>query len=187
MKVSLRDARGFSLVELMVVVAIIGILAAIAVPNFQRFTQKSKQSEAKSALSAVYSAMRAFQTEWGSYFTDFRNIGYMPQGQIRYAHGFGAAGVGLPAGYQGAGITTAGGAAVQFTANAALCAIAPYQCVVLPGPGGAAPTNPVAGATSLSASTFIAEAQADIDGDAAQDIWRINEQKLLQNTGQDIN
>lgn len=63
MRVSVRDARGFSLVELMVVVAIIGILAAIAVPNFQRFTAKSKQAEAKATLSALYSSTRAFSSE----------------------------------------------------------------------------------------------------------------------------
>ncbi len=77
MQVSIRNNKGFSLVELMVVVAIIGILAAIAVPNFQRFTAKSKQSEAKSSLSAVYSAERAFAAEWQAFFADFRNIGYL--------------------------------------------------------------------------------------------------------------
>ena len=45
--------RGFTLIELMIVVAIIGILAAIAIPNFIKFQAKSKQSEAKTNLKAI--------------------------------------------------------------------------------------------------------------------------------------
>src|SRR5438046_21130 len=101
MQVSIRNNKGFSLVELMVVVAIIGILAAIAVPNFQKFTAKSKQSEAKANLSALYSAERAFNAEWQSFFGDFRNIGYQPTGNLRYRHGFPAAGAVCPPGYTG--------------------------------------------------------------------------------------
>ena len=50
----LRSKKGFTLIELMIVVAIIGILAAIAIPNFLKFQAKSKQSEAKTNLGAIF-------------------------------------------------------------------------------------------------------------------------------------
>lgn len=53
--------QGFTLVELMVVVAIIGILAAVAGPRIQSFRAKGVQAEAKSNLHSMYLAMIAFE------------------------------------------------------------------------------------------------------------------------------
>ena len=63
----LRNRKGFTLVELMIVVAIIGILAAIAIPNFLNFRLKAKTSEAKSNLGAIRSTQVAYYAEWNSY------------------------------------------------------------------------------------------------------------------------
>ena len=60
-----RKKDGFTLVELIVVVAIIGILAAIAVPSFQASGNKAKQKEASMALGSYIKAAQAFATEYG--------------------------------------------------------------------------------------------------------------------------
>ena len=64
---SFRKQEGFTLIELMIVVAIIGILAAIAIPNFLTYQLKSRQSEAKVNLNAIKTSQIAFQAEKSCY------------------------------------------------------------------------------------------------------------------------
>ncbi len=63
----LKEQKGFTLIELMIVVAIIGILAAIAIPNFLQYQMKSRQSEAKTNLQAIKTSEVSFQAERGCY------------------------------------------------------------------------------------------------------------------------
>jgi type IV pilus assembly protein PilA len=67
MKKMLKNKKGFTLIELMIVVAIIGILAAIAIPNFMNYQCKAKQSEAKSNLGAIRTAQEVYYAEQGKY------------------------------------------------------------------------------------------------------------------------
>jgi type IV pilus assembly protein PilA len=83
--------KGFTLVELMIVVAIIGILAAIAIPNFIKFQARSKQSEAKTNLKGLFQAMKSFYAERDGYGTNFQSVGFIPERGNRYAYAIGAA------------------------------------------------------------------------------------------------
>jgi prepilin-type N-terminal cleavage/methylation domain-containing protein len=65
-----RGEKGFTLIELMIVVVIIGILAALAIPRFMRATTKSKQSEAKQILKQVYTMQQAYRQEYNAYWGD---------------------------------------------------------------------------------------------------------------------
>lgn len=63
----IKNDKGFTLIELMIVVAIIGILAAVAIPNFLRYQASSMQSEARVLLSGIYTSQTAYFAQNNTY------------------------------------------------------------------------------------------------------------------------
>jgi type IV pilus assembly protein PilA len=86
---------GFTLIELMIVVAIIGILAAIAIPNFVRFQLRSKSSEGKTNLAAIRTAEESFFAENGVYVLAAQSPAGAPGAAKRTYVNAGGAGVGF--------------------------------------------------------------------------------------------
>ena len=62
-----RLQKGFTLIELMIVVAIIGILAAVAIPQYQDYTVKAKLSKSAGYVAPIKTAMAVFNQESGSF------------------------------------------------------------------------------------------------------------------------
>ncbi|MEA3313323.1 MAG: prepilin-type N-terminal cleavage/methylation domain-containing protein [Caldisericota bacterium] len=62
-----RNRKGFTLIELMIVIAIIIILAAIAIPNYLRMTERAKKSRLAADMATLATGLETFRTDWGSY------------------------------------------------------------------------------------------------------------------------
>ena len=165
-----KQQQGFTLIELMIVVAIIGILAAIAIPNFLSYQAKAKQSEAKISLGSIFTSAIAFQAEANPQTyapAAIGLLGYLPSGTPRYSFWYavdataGGPGPGTPTAFSGAPAVVAG------SCNTA--------------------TAPAVGATVAASQTgFTAGAKGNIDGDLACDEWHMNDGRILTNDKSDV-
>ncbi len=104
-----RRSDGFTLIELMIVVAIIGILATVAVPSFMRYQNRARRAESFSNLAALAKAQKSYFAEFGFFVgaemvpstvtgvnpgparrdsstiaTEFSGVGWFPEGNVYY-------------------------------------------------------------------------------------------------------
>ena len=66
----MKKRKGFTLIELMIVIAIIIILAAIAIPNYLRMTDRARRSRVAGDFVSTATALEAYSVDWGKYVTD---------------------------------------------------------------------------------------------------------------------
>jgi type IV pilus assembly protein PilA len=187
-----KMAKGFTLIELMIVVAIIGILAAIAIPNFIKFQARSKQSECKTNLKGIFTAERSYYQEKDTYSSCIRKFGWGPERGNRYAYSVNqkvlaseapcAAAVELrddAAGVQSAddgavGVDTFKYGSTTAIANALVTAV--FQPVAPLASGINADANLVGVAPSTGGPTvsFGAACSGNVDSDTNKDVWFIH-------------
>lgn len=71
----MKKSAGFTLIELMLVIAIIGILAAVAVPRYMDYSRKAKAMEAKVLLGAIRTNQKEYYSRVDSFTTSMASLG----------------------------------------------------------------------------------------------------------------
>jgi type IV pilus assembly protein PilA len=154
----MKGQRGFTLIELMIVVAIIGILAAIAIPNFLTYQAKAKQSEAKVNLGGIFTSATSYFAENSTFVAANQGLlGYSPTGNPKYNFFW-------------------GNTAFAFTPGAPATITCTNPAAITSAPA----------TVGASATSFTAGARGNIDSDVTCDDWTIDNVRSLTNPSPDL-
>lgn len=137
-----RRRRGFTLIELMITVAVLGTLATIAIPSYLRIQQRARIGEVKSNLAAIRSAQESYNAQYGTYVA----APVLPGGVLSPNK---QAWPNPALGYDLIGWTPEGSVYFNYSV------LTPAGC---PAPGNPCPL-------------YTAEGQSDLDGDGALNTW----------------
>lgn len=157
-----QAVQGFTMIELMIVVAIIGFLSMLSIPSFLRFLSKAKRAEAYMNLGSLYVCQKAYWAENGVYSTTLNGkngIGWKPEGyagggsqeKFNYTYGFNQGQEGLH----------------FFTGKLK----APQTAL---------------GVTKADHESFIIAAAADIDADGVYDLLTVNQNNDIRIVTDDL-
>ena len=185
-----QSSKGFTLIELMIVVAIVALVSAIATARLAVSQARSKQSEAKANLKAMFTAEKAFSAEKDRFSTLTGEIGFSPERNNRYAYFAGTPAVmtarndpagkevptALDTGIEYDSFKYGSGAPSAFVAAINTAVAAPPCTAALGNPG--LFTDAVTGGPAWSG-----QAQGQVDNDATLDLWTISTANRVAATG----
>ena len=81
----LKNQRAFTLIELMIVVAVVGILAAIAYPSYTGYVTRAKRADGKAALLQVQLAQEKWRANNTTYTTNLTSLGFAAESGVFYS------------------------------------------------------------------------------------------------------
>lgn len=153
-----RNTGGFTLIELMIVVAIIAFLATLAVPQYFKYQMRARQAEVAMNLASIHTAMQAYFAEHGEYtpvLAGKDGIGWKPEGyrgggkqeNFYYTYGFY-----FPGAQEGVH---------YFTGKLETPAVA-------------------LGQTSADSANFVVRAAGAVAGKDIYDVWQMDEGRKLE-------
>ena len=148
---------GFTIIELMIVVAIIAFLATVSIPKYFNYYAKAKQAEVAMNLASLHTAQQAYYAENGSYskvLVGQDGIGWQPQGKnFYYTYGFN-----FPGAQEGVHYFT----------------------------GKLGATMETLGETYAKTEVFVARAAGDVGKKGKTDVWQVDEARSIKNVQKGI-